>query len=161
MASTGTPLTSSGILPTVQSYNSYLYWTLGLSGSFGIAYVLYKMNFQIASVLIFLGAILALFYYYVKWFQLASQTSTWPPVTTPCPDFLTLVNPGEEKGIAKCMDYVGVSANGRLQKADPANIQEQISNSKYYFGIDKSKSPTDLCQNAADYGLTWSSICPE
>jgi hypothetical protein len=156
----GTPLTGSGILSMVQSYGAYVYWGLGLLASLGIGYVLYKMNFQIAAVLVFLGAILALFYYYVKWFQLPGKNNSWPPYTTPCPDFLTLANPGSTTGIAKCMDYVGVSANGQLQKADPANSSQQ-SDPKYYFPVNKSSAPTDLCQSAAQYGLTWSTLCPE
>jgi len=157
---TGTPLAGSGIYSTVQSYGAYVYWALGLLASLGIGYVLYKLNYQIASVLVFLGAVIALFYYYVKWFQLPSQTGSWPPYTTPCPDFLKIVDSGSANGIAKCMDYVGVSANGFLQKADPMNPSQQ-SDPKYYFPIDKRKPPTDLCQSAAQYGLTWSTICPE
>ena len=156
----GTPIAGSGILPTIQTYSAYIYWGLGLIASLGIGYVLYKMNFQIAAVLLFLGAIIALFYYYVKWFQLPSKNNTWPPYTTPCPDFLTLVNPGAANGTAQCMDYVGVSANGQLKKADPNNAEHK-NNSKYVFPIDKTKAPADLCHAAAQYGLTWSSVCPE
>jgi hypothetical protein len=156
----GTPLTGSGILPTVQSYGAYIYWALGFLASLGIGYVLYKMNFQIAAVLVFLGAILALFYYYVKWFQLPSQTGTWPPYVTPCPDFLTVSDSGTTSGFAKCIDTVGVSANGQLQVADPTNTKH-LSDPKYYFSIDRSKTTTDLCQSAAQYGLTWSTLCPE
>ena len=156
----GTTLTGSGLLPKVQSYGAYVYWGLGLIASLGIGYVLYKLNFQIAGVLTFLGCILALFYYYVKWFQLPSQTVTWPIYTTPCPDFLTVADPGTTTGIAKCMDYVGVSSNGNLRKADQGNTSQQ-SNPKYYFPINKHDKNTDLCQSAATYGLTWSTICPE
>jgi hypothetical protein len=152
----GTPLTGIGILPTIQSNGAYLYWFLGLVAALGIAYVLYKMNFQIAAVLVFLGAVIALFYYYVKWFQIPSNTATWPPTTTPCPDFLTLVSPGV------CMDFVGVSSNGRLKKSNPTRSAEQGSDPQYAFKIDTSKgATTDLCQKASEYGLTWSSICPE
>jgi hypothetical protein len=156
----GTPLAGSGILPTIQSYGAYIYWGLGLIASLGIGYVLYKMNFQIAAVLIFLGAIIALFYYYVKWFQLPAANNTWPPYTTPCPDFLTLVNPGSGNGPAQCMDYVGVSANGQLKKATPNNVQQQ-NDSKFIFSVDKTKGSADLCRAASQYGLTWSSVCPE
>ena len=121
------------------------------------------MNFQIAGVLIFLGAILALFYYYVKWFQLPSSSSpVWPPVTTACPDFLSNINTGSTT-TAHCLDYVGVSANGKLQKADPTKnyYPSNPADAKYIFTVDRTKGPTDLCQSAADYGLTWSTICPE
>jgi hypothetical protein len=156
----GTPVTGSGIYGTVQSYGAYIYWALGLIVASAIGYVLYKMNFQIAAVLVFLAAVIALFYYYVKWFQLPSSNGlTWPPMTTPCPDFLTLMNPGSTTGTAQCLDYVGVSANGKLQKADPA--KKYNTNDPEYFNIDRSKPTTDQCQNAAQYGLTWSTICPE
>ena len=156
----GTKLTDSGVFPTVQSYGAYIYWGLGIIASLAAGYVLYKLNFQIAGVLTFLGCIIALFYYYVKWFQIPSQTSSWPPYTTPCPDFLTLVDPGTSSGIAKCMDYVGVSGNGLLKKADPGNAS-QLSDATYNFSINKNDKNLDLCQAAAGYGLTWSSICPE
>jgi hypothetical protein len=159
-SSAAKPIVGSGIVPTVQSYSTYLYWFLGLAVAIGIGYVLYKMNFQIAGVLVFLGTVVALFYYYVKWFQIPDKESVWPPTTTPCPDFLTLVNPGLNGASAICMDYVGVSSNGRLQKADPAK-RDQISKPQYTFKIDRTKPNTDLCQSAAEYGLTWSSICPE
>jgi len=122
------------------------------------------MNYQIAGVLTFLGCVLALFYYYVKWFQLPSKTEgSWPPYTTACPDFLTLADAGSTGGVAKCIDYVGVSANGRLQKADPKQTYKPSnpSDAKYYFPINKTDKNTDLCQSAAEYGLTWSTICPE
>lgn len=159
----GTPVTGSGIYGTVQSYGAYIYWALGLLVALAIGYVLYKMNFQIAAVLVFLGAVISLFYYYVKWFQLPSTNVTWPPMTTPCPDFLTLTNPGSATGTAQCLDYVGVSANGNLQKADPAKQYNASdpANAKYFFNIDRSKGTTDQCQAAAQYGLTWSTICPE
>ena len=151
--------TASGIFPTVQSYGAYIYWGVGILASVGIAYALYKMDYQIAGVLSFLGAILALLYYYVKWFRIpSSQTGSWPPYVTPCPDFLTLADPGTN-GTAKCVDYVGVSTTGKLKVADPK--KPQINDSRYYFPINKSTANTDLCQSAAQYGLTWSSICPE
>jgi len=148
--------TGSLVLPSV-SYGGYLYWGLGLVADGAIAYLLYNMNFQIAAVLVFLGAILALFYYYVKWFQLPSKNSSLS--TTSCPDFLTLIDPGSSSGLAKCMDYVGVSANGRLQQSDPTNVDQQ-SDPNFVFTIDRSKPTTDLCQSAASYGLTWASLCP-
>ena len=148
--------TGSLVLPTV-SYSAYIYWGLGLVADGALAYLLYKMNFQIAAILVFLGAILALFYYYVKWFQLPSKDSS--SSTTSCPDFLTLIDPGSSSGVAKCMDYVGVSANGRLQQSDPNNVEQQ-SDPNFVFTIDRSQPTTDLCQRAASYGLTWASLCP-
>jgi len=159
----GSSVAGSGIYGTVQSYGAYIYWILGLLVASAIGYVLYKMNFQIAGVLVFLGAVIALFYYYVKWFQLPSTNITWPPYTTACPDFLTLANPGTTTGKAQCMDYVGVSANGKLKKADPAKQynSNDPANTKFYFNVDRSKGTTEQCQAAAEYGLTWSTICPE
>jgi len=148
--------TGSLVLPTV-SYGAYIYWGLGLVANSALSFLMYKINFQIAAVLVFLGLVLAIFYYYVKWFQLPSKDSS--SSTTSCPDFLTLIDPGSSSGIAKCMDYVGVSANGRLQRSDPNNIAQQ-SDPNFVFYIDRSQPTTDLCQSAASYGLTWASLCP-
>jgi hypothetical protein len=155
----GAPVT--GAAGTVRSYGAYVYWILGLIVSVGLGYVLYKLNYQIAAVLVFLGAVVSLFYYYVYWFLIPSNSNVWPPNTTPCPDFLTLVNPGANGTTAQCMDYVGVSANGNLLRADPKKQYNPMTDQKYYFNIDRTKPYTTQCQNASQYGLTWSTVCPE
>jgi hypothetical protein len=137
----------------------YVYWIVGLVVTVGVCYQLNKMNFQMAAIFVFLGLVLALYYYFVKWFALPSATQTWPPYTTPCPDFLTLVDPGAKSGISRCLDYVGVSSNGRIKKADPSKALAQMNDSQYVFMIDRSKKNQDLCGLAQTYGLSWSSIC--
>lgn len=137
----------------------YLYWIVGLGVTLGVCYYVNSTNNQIASVLIFLGMILALYYYYVKWFALPAKNEKWPPYTTPCPDFLTLVDPGAQSGISRCLDYVGVSSNGRIKKADPSKATSQMNDSNFVFIVDRRKRNTDLCAVAQSYGLTWSSIC--
>jgi hypothetical protein len=137
----------------------YVYWIVGFGLTLYLCYYLNKNNNQIASILIFLGLVLALYYYYVKWFALPSKTQNWPPQITPCPDFLTLVDPGAQSGISRCLDYVGVSSNGRIKKADPSKATAQMSDSQYVFIVDRTKKNADLCATAQSYGLTWSSIC--
>ena len=95
----------------------------------------------------------------MKWFALPAKSGSWPPQITPCPDFLTLVDPGAQSGISRCLDYVGVSRNGRIKKADPSKATSQMSDSQYVFIVDRTKGNTDLCGLAQAYGLTWSSIC--
>jgi hypothetical protein len=138
---------------------SYLYWGVGIIATLYTSYYLNTTNNQIAAVLVFLGFVLALYYYYVKWFALPAQTQSWPPYTTPCPDFLTLVDPGAQSGISRCLDYVGVSSNGRIKKADPSKATSQMNDSNYVFIVNRTRKNTDLCALAQSYGLTWSSIC--
>lgn len=149
---------NSGTATPVSNY-VYVYWIVGFLVILGVSYQLNKTNNQMAAIFVFLGLGLALYYYYVKWFAIPSKTQTWPPYTTPCPDFLTLVDPGSQSGISRCLDYVGVSSNGRIKKADPSKATLQMNESQYAFIIDRSKKNQDLCGLAQTYGLTWSSIC--
>jgi hypothetical protein len=88
---------------------SWLYWIVGLLIIGGISNILYtRFNKQITAVLVFLTSFLALYYYYVKWFIVASKLST-PPISI-CPDFMTLLGPVRANSNQYvCVDRVGVS----------------------------------------------------
>jgi len=150
----------------------YIYWIVGILVLLAICYVLYEfMDRQIASVLVFIGGILMLYFYYVKWFM--TTTPDWPPYQTVCPDYLTPVSPGYENstnadgtnslkpkngGVFKCVDFVGVSKNGQLKRADPSNIKAALESDEYSFTIDP-KEPEQSLRNRLDtYGLTWISL---
>jgi hypothetical protein len=137
----------------------------------GIAYILYnQMNRPIAGVLFFIGGFLASYFYYVKWFVVPTVNPAWPPYQTICPDYLTPITPGYEikkdasgKEIAvpqaggklKCVDFVGVSRNGRLRRASPAQLESQQNNPEFYFEVDPKQSKNDLRARLQSYGLSW------
>jgi hypothetical protein len=139
----------------------YIYWIVGLIFVFASCHFLYnKMNRPVAGVLVFIGGILALYFYYVKWFLLPNLHPAWPPYQTLCPDYLSPVSPGGADGIT-CLDFVGVSRNKRIKKADPALISDQLNNDEYTFKIDPKESQEALKQRVNAYGLSWVSLFGE
>jgi hypothetical protein len=153
-----------------------LYWVVGIIALVLVCMLLFKQNKQIASVLVFMGGIIALYFYYIKWFLIPEAHPGWPPYVTPCPDFLTLIDPGDPSTgkPGKCIDYVGVSANGRLKKIDPASadISMQTEPGDYIFEINtkdrdpatgemKDVSKKDICDQVDNMGLVWISMCGE
>ncbi len=152
----------------------YVYWIVGLIVLVGGCYILYnKMEKPVAAVLLFLGGIQALYFYWVKWFIIPEVTPDWPPYTTPCPDFLTLVDPGDgDTKPAKCMDFVGVSANGQIKRTNPEAAGVAMNNPDYTLEIarkyrDSNTGQTvdvklgDICDLVRSKGLTWLTVCPE
>jgi len=140
----------------------YAYWILGVILIGGVSYFFYnKLDRQIASVLFFMAGVIMLYFYYVKWFIVPEKRPSWPPYQTPCPDYLTMMDSGlvgASPGSYKCMDFVGVSRNGRLKKADPRRIKEQENNPDYYFMVDKGEEREQLRQRVLAYGLSWNSL---
>jgi hypothetical protein len=147
----------------------WLYWILGLLLLVGSCYVLYN-RFQkpVAAVLLFMGGWTMLMYYWVKWFKLGTDVPEWPPIITPCPDFLTLY---PDNGMIKCVDFVGVakmSASDPLKKSTPQAVQSTINNPSFYVTFNRpgpSQSFKDvnakLCDTVHDRGLVWSGVCDE
>lgn len=148
----------------------WVYWIVGLAFVCALCYILFNtLDRQITSVLVFLGGVLILYFYYVKWFIASAQHATWPPYQTVCPDYLTPVSPGFDNGmggnlqpraggVMKCVDFVGVSRNGALKKSDPSKLQEALRSDSHSFTIDPKESPETLKSRLQTYGLTWLSL---
>lgn len=159
----------------------YVYWILGMLLVGGGSYYLYnRMNKQIAGVLVFMAGVIALYFYYVKWFL--GPDKDWPPITTTCPDFLTVVGKGKmtgsgadaNKSAVFCKDYVGVSTGitkstsgtGELYPIDDYASGVAATNAGYAFMIPitvkDGKETIDagsVCENVRNKGLTWMSYC--
>ena len=152
----------------------WVYWILGLLLVGVACYYIYNvMTRPVAGILVFMGGILALYFYYVKWFVIPEKRPDWPPYQTVCPDYLTPVSPGYDMSIGtngktvatpkqggqfKCVDFVGVSRNGRLKRASPANLQSQITQGDYTFPVNPNEKPQALKARLQSYGLTWVSM---
>ena len=71
-----------------------------------------------------LGTSLVCIFYGYRWFSevITSINPNWPPTINTCPDYLTYVPalPGDNK--YGCVDMLGVSSNGGLQKSLPSDI---------------------------------------
>ena len=136
----------------------WVYWIVGLIALCALCYFLFNtLDRQISSVLVFLGGILILYFYYVKWFVAAALHPSWPPYQTLCPDDLTPVTPGEG-GVVKCVDFVGVSRNGALKKSTQSDVQKNINSPAYTFTVNPKESSDSLRSRLQTYGLTWVSL---
>lgn len=143
----------------------WVYWIVGLAFVCALCYFLFNtLDRQITSVLVFLGGVLILYFYYVKWFIAAAQHATWPPYQTVCPDYLTPVSPdngmggNSQGGTMKCVDFVGISRNGAFKKSDPSKLQEALRSDSHSFTVNPKESPDTLKSRLQTYGLTWISL---
>ena len=151
----------------LKNVGKYIYWILGLLMLVAGCFFLYnRMNKQVAAILVFFAGVLALYYYYVKWFEIGMGTFKWPPYTTMCPDFLTLVKTETVNGIeqAVCMDFVGVSANGSLTKTTSADIGTTMEAKRFVIPSKMTNgepnTTANVCDAAQKRGLSWSGLCP-
>jgi hypothetical protein len=140
----------------------YIYWTVGLIIIGGISYVLYnRMERQIAAVLFFIAGILALYFYYVKWFIVSKARRNLGEISS-CPDYLTLVpvplGTGQTTQTYTCMDFVGVSRNGGILETNPEEAQSKVLDPSYTFAISPNEDPDALRNRLRTAGLTWISL---
>lgn len=147
------------IAATLRNVAKYAYWIIGLAAIGGISYFFYNaLNKQIASVLFFLCGVIGLYFYYVKWFLIPERKPAWSPTVTTCPDYLTMYGTPAADGTYKCVDYVGVSKNGRLKPVSPTNVTALIDNPEYFFAVDAKEPLDNLRIRLLAYGLTWSTL---
>jgi hypothetical protein len=149
----------------------WTYWIVGIMIVGAISYILYnKMNKQVAGVLVFMGGMLALYYYYVKWFE--ADLEPWPPVTSLCPEFMTYV--GQDSTNIYCVDQIGV-ASGMTKYTSGTNasvdtVMTSIKNASttgtvsidtaaqsYVLSVPKTAaSLPDFCKTTlVSKGITW------
>jgi len=150
----------------MQRIAKYTYILLAIIVVFGGSYYLFNnMQRPVAGVLYFIGATIAVYFYYVKWFVVPAARPDWPPYQTVCPDYLTPVAPGyttdangnqvPTAGPMRCVDFVGVSTNGLLKRADPNTISKHLNEAQYAFTVDPKMSRDELRQRINSYGLSW------
>lgn len=156
--------------PRFTGFIKWIYWILGILVLISIARFLYSTERPVAAILVFLSGLLGLYYYYVKWFIIPAKENPWPPFDNPCPDFLTMVDPGDPaSGVPrKCMDFVGVCDNGMIKRGDPTQIKTQKENGDYIFTVETKRLGSgepatidQICQQTRTYGLTWAGLCPD
>jgi hypothetical protein len=161
----------------------YAYWILGMLLVGGGSYYLYnRMNKQVAGVLVFMAGVIALYFYYVKWFL--GPDTKWPPIVTTCPDFLTHAGTYDGTGtdagkkFVYCKDYVGVGSSikkdgtgiGETNKISSFSTGRAAATAGYAFEIPitvtgtgtSAKESIDagtVCSEVKSKGLTWMSYC--
>jgi hypothetical protein len=125
----------------------WTYWIVGILIIGSISYILYnKMNKQVAGVLVFMGGMLALYYYYVKWFE--TDLEPWPPVISLCPEFLTYV--GQDSANVYCVDTIGISTGLTKYTTGTGTIDDVIKE----IETATSSDTLTIAQNAQPYILS-------
>lgn len=153
-------MSNKRITAAMRNAAKYVYWIVGVGALLFACHYLYNVMMRpVASVLVFMGGVLALYFYWVKWFM-ASEKSQWPPYQSICPDYLTPLAPGTG-GQVKCMDFVGVSRNNRIKVADPRRSTEQANDGQYTFVVQPGEDKNSLRQRIQTYGLSWVSLLGE
>ncbi len=141
------------------------YWILGLMIVGTMCYVMYtRFNKQVAAVLVFLTSMLALYYYYVKWFVVGDS---YQESLTVCPDFMTTLKPfgtaesGELKQFV-CYDSSKVSRTAADTEFNSLNKTtssgEVLVDGKYVITPTKSKI-SDFCTTLKNNGMSWIAMC--
>jgi hypothetical protein len=110
----------------MSTFMKWAYWIAGTIVVFMISYVLYtRFDKQVASILVFIASMMALYYYYVKWFIVGQPL---PIPAQVCPDFLSNVGSigAGDTLQTVCVDYTGNYKN--FTKAQgTVNVKELIS----------------------------------
>ena len=121
----------------------------------------------LGAILYFIGALVILSVFGLKWFSAGSVFSEtpvpWPPTINTCPDYLVYYGRKMPDGSTQqtCIDTIGVSRNGAL-KIFPKDGAAPLTND-FYFSLsttssDPVKKNQELCQKAITAGLTWEGI---
>lgn len=152
--------TNKRVAAAMRNVAKYAYWIIGMALLLYGCYYLYNVMMRpVAAILVFMGGVLALYFYWVKWFVMSSKAQ-WPPYQSICPDYLTPLAPGTG-GEVKCLDFVGVSRNNRIKVADPRRSTEQARDSQYTFTVNPKEDKETLRQRIQANGLSWVSLLGE
>ena len=160
---------------TLHNIKYFAFWTLSILivGGFSYFYYSYLMR-PVAGALFFLGGAIIVYYYYIKWFKLPPPIDPdFKPGEQACPDYLTLIPPGElypteRDGSYFCVDFVGVSQNGRLMRTTPKNLVRDIQKPSHRFKVtpsvelrpykNKQRAHAAFMQRLKNAGLSWNSL---
>jgi len=137
---------------------------IGLGGT----YYMVQSERTLGAFLYFVGSILILTFYGLRWFSgdalkvtRYENSKSWPPIVNTCPDFLSVYErtiPGSSKKEKICVDLIGVAEGGIQKLIDPANV----TNDNYVFKLYMDKKGPDrmkaLCQECRLKKVTWEGV---
>lgn len=143
-----------------------LYILVSIGIGIGGTMALVNNDRTLGAFLYFVGSILILTFYGLRWFAGDSfrttrySTKTWPPVINTCPDFLSYYEIKEGKKTRKvCVDLIGIASEGKLKKL---TSQNQATDPTYQFNLHMDKQGrarnAALCQECKEKGVTWEGI---
>lgn len=133
----------------------------------GGTYYMIQGERTLGAFLYFVGSVLILTFYGLRWFTGDSlkitryDSKSWPPFVNTCPDFLSVYErtaAGTNKKEKICVDLVGVAEGGIQKLTDPANV----SNDNFVFKLHMEKKGADrikaLCQECRLKKVTWEGV---
>jgi hypothetical protein len=119
-----------------------------------------------------LGATMVCIFYGYRWFasNRVDVNKSWPPTINTCPDYLTYVAklPGDNQ--YGCVDMLGVSSNGGLQKSLPSDILSGSSlastnsakvipySSQDVTSATSMAAVQTICNACSRAGVTWEGV---
>lgn len=142
-----------------------LYILFSLVVGVGGTYSLVQSERTLAAFLYFVGSVLILTFYGLRWFtgdtlkQTRYDSKSWPPVVNTCPDFLSIyertVGGNKEK---VCVDLIGVSEGGIQKLVDPANVANENYVFKLYMDKKGAERMKSLCAECKIKKVTWEGV---
>lgn len=133
----------------------------------GGTYYMIQDERTLGAFLYFIGSILILTFYGLRWFTgdalkiTRYESKTWPPIVNMCPDFLSLYErpvAGTSRKEKVCVDLIGVAEGGIQKLVDPANVVND--NFVFKLHLDK-KGPARmraLCGECKLKKVTWEGV---
>ncbi len=144
-----------------------LYILFSLVIGLGGTYYLVDSQRTLAGFLYFVGSLLILTFYGLRWFTGDAlkvskyDTKSWPPFVNACPDFLSTyerTKPGSSTKEKVCVDLIGVSEGGIQKLTDPANVV----NDNYIFNLHLDKTGPErikaLCNECKIKKVSWEGV---
>lgn len=144
-----------------------LYILFSVVTGIGGTFYLIQSERTLGAFLYFVGAVLVLTFYGLRWFTGDAlkvsryESKTWPPFVNTCPDFLSVYERSVAGSTIKekvCVDLIGVAEGGIQKLTDPANV----ANDNFVFKLFMDKKGPDrikaLCQECKLKKVTWEGV---
>jgi hypothetical protein len=147
---------------TMDTLAIWAYWILGLLVVGTMCYIMYtRFNKQVAAVLTFLTSMMALYYYYVKWFIIGDSYKELP---TLCPDFMAKLATHGDKLV--CYDPSKFNDKASAVSAFDSMKAQITSTTTGYIDTDRrfvikadDSNMATFCGTLRNSGLSWISAC--
>lgn len=137
----------------------------------GIGGTMYLVQSErtMGAFLYFVGSILILTFYGLRWFAgdtfrtTRYASKTWPPVINTCPDFLSVYEIPQGRSKRKvCVDLIGVATGGQASQLQKLTSQAQANDARYQFNLHLDKQGKNridaICKECRDKGVTWEGV---
>lgn len=144
-----------------------LYIVFSLAVSLGGTVVLIQNERTLGGFLFFIGSVLVLTFYGLRWFSGNAfntsryNTKTWPPVVNTCPDFLSVYErpvAGSSRKERVCVDLIGVSEGGIQKFIDPNNAANDNFVFRLFDNLKGQERLRALCNECKLKKVSWEGV---